>query len=150
MDRSRLARRITTTAALVRLLPVYVGFAVLKHVVPLRTLVRLAWRRPRSSGGDDATRTVARVAKLRKILRLPDRDCLQQSLVLYRELAAAAADPILVVGFRQEPDGLKGHAWVEAGGRVFDASADAAPFVPVCSFGQNGRVISSPLTPRTT
>ena len=46
-------------------------------------------------------RLAASVLRLSQLLSLSDRDCLQRSLLLYRLLSRAGANPILVIGFRR-------------------------------------------------
>ena len=79
------ARTATTMA---RLLPAYVAAGALKHLLPLPVLVRWAWRpaaRPRDRR--EQMRLVACIVKVSKTLGAADRDCLQRSLLLYRELS---------------------------------------------------------------
>ena len=120
-------RRVATAAGLARLLPWYLAFGALRHLVPLPWLARWAWRA--SSGERDLEfeqKLAARVIRLRRTLEGGRGDCLQSSLVLYRELSRAGADPTLVVGFRRANGRMQGHAWVLAEGRPVGESQDAS------------------------
>jgi hypothetical protein len=72
---------------------------------------------------------------------VPDRDCLQRSLVLYRELSHHGFAPVLVIGFRRSGMGAPGHAWVVSGGEVIaEPPAALRQFEPVLRFGAQGAV----------
>jgi hypothetical protein len=125
--------RLWTWAAMLRLL---------KHVVPMPMLVRLARTRPRPAS---ATRDVKH--RLREYLvsrrRFPFRapaNCLERSLGAYRLLCAAAADPELVVGVRRSERGVEGHVWVTAGGSAWgERDEDLATFARIVTFDGSGR-----------
>jgi hypothetical protein len=134
------SRRLRRGVRLLRLLAAFSALGVLKHIVSLPTLVRWAWRAP---AGRVAAREADDIAS--EVLRAgafggwPDRDCLQRSLLLYRELARAGFGPELVVGFERGPAGLLGHAWVRADGRLIaDAETAVARFEPALVFGEDG------------
>jgi hypothetical protein len=139
-------RRYLHASTMVRLAGPYAALGVLKHAVPLPRLARWAWLRP--AGPRNA---VAEALMLRSLVRLRrltlgDRgDCVQGSLVLYRALSRAGADPRLMVGFRRERGRLRGHAWVEVDGQ---AVAERAPiherFTPAFAFGADGVPIVLP------
>jgi hypothetical protein len=143
------AGRIRSAWALARLLPAYASFALMKHVVPLETLARRAWREPddRRDRAAEAHAT-SRVVRLAHLLRAADRDCLHRSLLLYRELSGAGADPALVLGFRREGAALRGHAWIVVDGRPIAESAESlAAFAPAMTFGAHGVRTSAPDAP---
>jgi hypothetical protein len=139
-------RRVATAAGLARLLPWYLAFGALRHFVPLPWLARWAWRA--SSGERDLEfeqKLAARVIRLRRTLERGRGDCLQSSLVLYRELSRAGADPTLVVGFRRTNGRMQGHAWVLAEGRPVGESQDALDgFAPTFGFGRHGTLQPMP------
>lgn len=141
----RLRHRAGTGFALLRLVPAYVAFGLLKHVVPVASLARFAWRETTTVQGEDRQRlAVARVVKVRKFLRRWDRDCVQTSLLIYRELSGIGADPMLAIGFRRSEGRLDGHAWVIVGGvAVGDTAPSDLKFTPTCFFGRSGAVVSS-------
>ena len=73
------------------------------------------WLPPRGVARDPGReqRTIRVVSRLS---RTSGGNCLERSLVLYRYLARANADPRLVVGMAK-PDEYLGHVWVTVDGR---------------------------------
>ena len=146
--RLRVAREALATPADVLLLVRMLGWApllpLLKYVVPLRRLVRLAAAPPRRSERDRAEE--ARIARLAQLLyrgqRLGVRDnCLERSLLTYRYLGRANADPRLVVGVRKDESGVLGHVWVTVDGEpVHDPPQALDDLVPMMSFDAAGAV----------
>jgi hypothetical protein len=135
---TRFYRRLRTAPTIGRLAPAYASFAVLKHLVSLPTLARWAWKRQRGPRDPNAERRVmTAVAQLRTWFGARE-DCLQASLVLYRELSALGADPKLAVGFRRHDDRVEGHAWVFVDGRTIPGESYARPFTPAFRFGRGG------------
>jgi hypothetical protein len=136
----RLLRRCAAGLAVIRLAGVYLALAVLKRAIPLPVLARWAWREPRGRRNREAERhAIARSIWLRRRLADMDRDCLQRSLLLYRELSRAGADPTLMVGFSNEAGRVQGHAWVVADGApIGEAAPDPSRCVPTLSFGRRG------------
>lgn len=136
------------------LAPSYVALGLLKHTVSLPRLAAWAWRDGAASAGDGRAgrvdRVVRAVVRLSTHLPFRDRDCLQRSLVLYRELSKEGATPTLVLGFSKEPDGVRGHAWVEIqeGGRSV-MPEDVSRFVTTMRFGPGGQLSAGePTAPR--
>ena len=124
-----------------RLLPLYLALGALKHVVPVQTLARWAWHAPTRTNDPDAVRrAVARVWRTQGLVHLGDRDCLQRSLLLYRELSRLGADPTLMVGFRQAAQRTQGHAWVETRGAVAFEPDEVHTYVAAFSFGPYGQL----------
>ena len=122
-----------------RLAPWFIGLGVAKRFVPITTLVRAAYRKPRSGTTGNLTQIASRVFLTGRLTGVPDADCLQRSLLLYRELSSAGFDPELSVGFRHVADRLTGHAWVSvAGTAVGEPELDAASFTRVLRFGPGG------------
>lgn len=132
-------RRLRSLAALSRLVLPFAAFSLLRRVVALETLVRLAWQPPRQPRDASADALLARrIARLSEWCGGKD-DCLPRSLVLYRELSKRGADPALVIGFRAA-DRLLGHAWVTVDGRPVNEAEDVrSTMTPVCAFGPGGR-----------
>lgn len=136
-------RKWRTASILGRLLPAYLLFGVLKHVVPLTRLVHWAWcapvgRRARETEGQLTTS----VLRLSQRLGMWDRDCLQRSLLLYRVLSRAGAEPKLVVGFNRMNGRVLGHAWVTVDGHaVIEPESNLRRFSPVFSFGTRGTLL---------
>ena len=129
-----------------RLLPAYMLFGLLKHLVPLRLLARWAWCRPGGSRDRAVERRLQRrVIRLSQLVGLPDRDCLQRSLLLYRALSRAGANPMLVIGFDRMNGRIFGHAWVVVDGHaVIESETDLLRFSPVLAFGWQGALLSPP------
>jgi hypothetical protein len=135
-------RKVRTAFAVGRLLPAYLALGALKHVFPVQTLARWVWRPPTRVPDQEAIRmAVARVWRTRGLVRMGDRDCLQRSLLLYRELSRLGADPTLMIGFRQAAQRVQGHAWVVAQEEVVAEPAEIAQFVPAFSFGRRGQLV---------
>jgi hypothetical protein len=138
--------RIRNGLGVAQLLPAYVAFGVLKRFVPLRRLVRWAWTPP--AGPRDRKverRLAASVLRLSELLSLSDRDCLQRSLLLYRLLSRAGANPILVVGFRRMQGRILGHAWVIVDNHaILEPEADLLTFSPAFCFGIRGALQPPP------
>jgi len=141
---SRISRRFTNGLRVVRLLPSYIVFGGLKHLVNLPQLAQWAWRSPATPHDREAARKlVAGVARLSTLIGMGDRDCLQRSLLLYRVLSRAGADPILVVGFYRNADQVLGHAWVIVDGRaIIDRELDVRLFTPMFCFGRDGALLA--------
>jgi hypothetical protein len=114
------------------------GLLVLKRTVPLPRLVALMETRPRRPSRDLALE--GRIARMARLLYRGRpgtfRDnCLERSLLTYRFLGRAGADPELVVAMRKGEEGVRGHVWVTVGGRpVHEEPAELEPYVPVMSF----------------
>jgi hypothetical protein len=86
---------------------------------------------------------IAAVARLRHWFGAQE-DCLQSSLLLYRELSALGADPRLAVGFRRLENRVEGHAWVFVDGRAIPGETYDQPFAPALHFGRGGVLVSEP------
>lgn len=111
---------------------------LLKRTLPLPRLVSLMDARSRRPTRDlELEGRIARMARLLYRGRPGTfRDnCLERSLLTYRFLGRAGADPELVVAVRKGEEGVRGHVWVTVEGRpVHEEPADLAPYVPVMSF----------------
>jgi Transglutaminase-like superfamily len=137
-------RFLGNTLAVGRLAPTFLALGVLRRLVPIDRLARWAWRTPRRErdGAAREHQLVSRVVRACGLAGAPDRDCLQRSLLLYRELSRAGADPVLVMGFRRADGRLEGHAWVVSDGRpLVESDARLRGFVPALRFGRGGRLI---------
>jgi Transglutaminase-like superfamily len=111
---------------------------VLKRTVSLPRLVRLM-----ASGSRQRTRDTEREQRIARMARLLYRgragtfqnNCLERSLLTYRYLGRAGADPELVIGARKDDDTLQGHVWVTVDGRaVHELPDELEPFVQVMCF----------------
>jgi hypothetical protein len=120
---------------------------VLKRVLPLPRLVGLMAPRGRSLERDlrREERIAAIARRLYRTRPITHRDnCLERSLVAYRFLSRAGAEPMLVVGFRREVKDIHGHVWVTVDDvPVHDAPAELAAYETVTAFGSDGRVVSA-------
>jgi Transglutaminase-like superfamily len=137
-----LYRRLRTAPTIGRLAPAYATLGVLKHVVSLQQLARWAWHDARNPRDADAERRVmVAVARLRQWFG-HDHDCLQSSLLLYRELSRLGANPTLTVGFRRQNDRLEGHAWIFLDGRAIPGGSSEQTFTSALHFGRGGMLVS--------
>jgi Transglutaminase-like superfamily len=136
---SLLAARILCWAAFVRLA---------KYAIPLRTLVQIVSPTPREGPRDPSReRQIAIFAdRASRIVRPRTRgNCLERSLVSYRYLVRAHADPRLMIGFRRDQSGVLGHAWVLVDGQPLgDSPATLAEYQVAMSFGAGDRALVDP------
>jgi hypothetical protein len=148
--------RPETALTILRLVPAYLAAGVLKRVVPISTLARWAWRPPAGRRNPAEERRLVRcVVRLSKLAPFGDANCLQRSLLLYRELSRGGADPRLVIGFRRREGRVDGHAWVEVAGDVVGEPATLrdAGYLECVTFGPlglppaNAAAVAAPHTP---
>ena len=112
---------------------------VLKWTLPLPRLARLMWApssgKEREPAREDRIATLARGLSGRRRRGGRFDNCLERSLVAYRYLSRAGAEPELVVGVsRDEP--VRGHAWVRLDGEPLGDSVDE--FEEMTAFGRDG------------
>ena len=135
----RASNRFRKGLIALRLLPVYVLLSLFKHLVPLRWLARWAWCTPVGQRDRTAERGLAAsVLRLSQLTGLPDRDCLQRSLLLYRVLSRAGAAPLLIIGFGRINGAVRGHAWVVVDNQPVLKEAELLQFSPAFGFGAGG------------
>jgi hypothetical protein len=127
---------------------------LLKGRLPLGRLVRLMWR---GAGARPVTAVrEARIAELARVVYRSEHvsrpgNCLERSLVLYRYLSAAGADPQLVVGIRSGEAAIRGHAWITVRGEPVEEPPESLDgLTQVVSFRGDGsrpqsRRISDPV-----
>jgi hypothetical protein len=128
----------TTASLLVRMGAWSLVLPLLKHLVSLPTLVSLMSRRAVATRSDAVERRIVHSVGHIYRMRRPGT-CLERSLLAYRYLAGASADPQLVVGVRREARDVIGHAWVLVDGRpLFESSVALESFVPVVAFASDG------------
>ena len=136
---SWLAARILCWAAFVRLA---------KYAIPLRTLVQMVSPTPREGPRDPCReRQIAVFADWASRIVRPRTggNCLERSLVSYRYLVRARADPRLMIGFRRDESGVLGHAWVVVDGQpLSDSPATLAEYQVAMSFDARGRALADP------
>jgi hypothetical protein len=146
LSRFRAARSRVRTPAdawlVVRMLAWAAALPLLKRVLPLPRLVRLAASRPRTDGLESGKREqLAAFARwiYGQGVFTRDPNCLERSLVAYRFLTRAGAEPRLMVGLAKAREGIVGHAWVVVDGRPLnDSPVVLEGFVPVVEFGADG------------
>jgi hypothetical protein len=113
---------------------------VLKRVLPLRRLAPLMWTTGQDERSEEQERRIialsARITRLRPRLR---SNCLERSLLAYRFLARAGADPHLVVGVSTLEGAIVGHAWVTLDGEPVHERREAVEsFARLIEFGPGG------------
>jgi hypothetical protein len=143
------ARRPADAWLALRMLGWRLVLPVLKRALPLPRLVRLMW----AGAGEDAPPSgrLVRIAELARIVYRSEHhsragNCLERSLVLYRYLSAAGADPELLVGLRADGAAPRGHAWVTVNGVEVEEPPEALEgLARVVAFGDGGsRAEASP------
>jgi hypothetical protein len=114
----------------------------LKRFVPLSRLVPLVCR-PRATESRRLGRE-ARVLTLADRLcrgRLARGTCLERSLLSYRFLTEAGANPKLIIAVRREVDSFQWHAWVTRDGQpVHERAESLQAYIPVVVFDGQGSV----------
>ena len=111
---------------------------VLKRIIALPRLVRLMWADP-SPSGRDPEREQRAIQVVARLSRASGGNCLERSLILYRYLSRAGADPCLVVGMTRS-DRYFGHVWVTLDGRaLLETSETLRSYAQVTAFGAEGR-----------
>jgi len=110
---------------------------LLKRVLPLPRLVRFMWL-PAHASDRHRERELRTAHLVRRLCRTSGGNCLERSLILYRYLARANADPRLVVGMGK-PDEFLGHVWVTVDGRpLLDSPETLRGYTAVVRFGAGG------------
>jgi hypothetical protein len=126
----------------VRIVALALAIRVLKYVVPLPTLVRAVAPRPHlgpRTGQREQTIAVFARAAARLVRPRSEGSCLERSLILYRHLALAGAQPRLLVGFRRDHTAVHGHVWVVVDGEpVADSPAVCAGYDVALRFDSFG------------
>ena len=135
------AEPLRTAGLVARMAPWALALPVLKRGMPLPRLARLMGTsrdRPRDPARE---RRIARVAwwvSRAQPRQFPD-NCLERSLVTYRFLSLAGADPRLVVGLARNDAEIIGHAWVTIDDEPVQDQPDAlARFPKLIEFGRDG------------
>jgi hypothetical protein len=114
---------------------------VLKRLLPLPALVRFAGGRSRARKRrrDREDRIVSLAWWLCGPRGEGRGHCLERSLVIYRLLSLAGADPQLVISTSKADGKLFGHAWVAVDGEpVGEPAASLSAFRPLLVFGGGG------------
>lgn len=144
---------LSDAALAVRMLGWALILPVLKVAVSLEKLVQLmAIDGSRSQRNLEAERRIGRLARLaHRTAGAGRRDnCLERSLIAYRYLSAANADPVLVVGASRGGTGIEGHVWLLVDGEpIADSSDEIRRYVPLTAFGSGGRIAPMPMRAAT-
>jgi hypothetical protein len=114
---------------------------VLKRMLPLRRLVMLMWAAgPGGQARGEARPIVVLSASLTRLRPRLRSNCLERSLLAYRFLSRAGADPRLVIGVGNVDGKMAGHAWVTLDGvPVHEPPETVVGFAPLVEFGREGR-----------
>jgi Transglutaminase-like superfamily len=122
-----------------RMLAWRLALPVLKRVLPLAALARLAWPRRRSRRRPEREALVAGIVARLYGSERGDDNCLERSLVAYRFLAQAGAGPRLTCGIRRADGEVVGHAWIVLDGRPLAAADERVEeYTQVAAFGAGG------------
>ena len=121
---------------------------LLKWRLPLPRLARLMWTASRRDERDRAREQ--RIVTLSEALCGPHGgrvldNCLERSLVSYRFLSQAGAEPELAFGVAKDRDDpVRGHAWVRLDGEpVHDTTFALERFEELGAFGRGGALSST-------
>jgi hypothetical protein len=137
-DRTLRAGRRATVSLVARMGAWSLVLPALKHLLPLPRVVRLMARGSAGARSRDRERLVERIAGRIYRGRKPGT-CLERSLLAYRYLSDANAEPQLVIGVRRDERDVLGHAWVLVDGApVYEASETLSMFLPVVTFDARG------------
>jgi Transglutaminase-like superfamily len=150
----RIGRRLRVLAACIdgpadvwlalRMLGWRLVLPVLKWALPLPRLVQLMWwgGEPRASTSERKQRIVTLAHGLSGPASIPALDnCLERSLLVYRYLSKAGAEPELVVGFSRRSGAVQGHTWVNVDDQEFCRREESAgEFETVVCFGPAGAI----------
>ena len=113
---------------------------VLKRVLPFPTLVRMMWR-PGTGRPRHHAREMHTARLVHGLCRASGENCLVRSLILYRFLTRANAEPTLVAGMAKPGDFI-GHVWVNVDDRpLLESPESLQPYVEVLAFGADGRLL---------
>jgi hypothetical protein len=142
--RTHPASQFRSGILLFRLTALYILFGVMKHVLHVTALARWAWHSADPRYRADPHRWARAALRVSTWFKFGDRNCLQRSLLLYRVLSQAGADPVLVIAFSRTGQRVQGHALVSVDGKLVHESADGLPpFEPVLRFGPGGRLLAA-------
>jgi hypothetical protein len=148
----RVASRFASLDALllaVRAMAWALVLPIVKHLVPIRSLVAFMRRDPVLASRDPQLedRILAFSRWSARLVRWSaGGNCLERALIAYRYLCAAKADPVLVMGVdRPEAGGVRGHAWVLVDGKPAGESySSVADFTPMIAFDASGQALPRP------
>jgi hypothetical protein len=127
-----------------------IALPFLKRVLPLRRLVTLMWSDGEHVRSREREAQIVRLSGFLTRLRPGRRsNCLERSLLSYRYLSDAGAEPTIVIGVNAA-DARMGHAWVRLDGTpVHDDAENLEDFVALAEFGASGALVRSDGDART-
>src|SRR5579884_1156264 len=129
---------------LVRIVPWMIAMSILKWIVPLPRLVRLAWSDSRPGRWTPARLQRGCALADRIYQRMPflrEGRCLERSLVIYHLLSEGGSSPRLTIGMLKVGGITVGHAWVTIDDEpVGESHAMVDQFSPMMRFGERGAV----------
>lgn len=112
---------------------------LMKRVVNVSVLAELLKSRASALGDDVRQRRVDSIKRIATTggRLLVSRNCLTRSLTLYRLLSVTGAQPVLLLGARNDGIATRGHAWVELEGKPFPKPDDEV-YSPIVGFDEQG------------
>jgi hypothetical protein len=145
---SRLRNSVSTPSdawLLARMFGWSIVLPIVKRTLPFPRLVRLMRPRKQTIQRDfEREAAITSLAAWVFKTRPPGaRDnCLERSLIAYRYLSNAGAEPQLVMGVAKSMEGLHGHVWVMVDGRpVYDSPTTLERFETILVFRSDGALI---------
>lgn len=140
----RASNRVRVATLPIRITAWTLAVARLKRRLPIERLVRIVSTEP-TMGRDPEVEakivTWAWRASRRRLGASPE-NCLDRSLVAFRYLGWAGAQPRLYLGVRREADEMTGHAWLAVDGEpVREPVSIAQDFAALIEFDARGRRI---------
>jgi hypothetical protein len=115
----------------------------LKRMIPLRRLVALLAGTGRGRAEASWPRIVRWSAALTKLRPRSRSNCLDRSLLAYRFLTRAGAEPHLVLAVTQAAEGVAGHAWVTVSGEpIHEPAASVTRFTQILEFDSHGHAVA--------
>jgi Transglutaminase-like superfamily len=131
---------------LIRIISWALFLPILKRIVPIKSLAKFLWSPSKKEKTPELEKKVAILVRWLYHFILPQKTCLERSLLLYHFLSKVNADPRLVTGMRRAEDhSWKGHAWILVGGKLFEESnASVEDFKTIAVFGPGGAMEQQP------
>lgn len=141
--------RLGAAGLAARMLAWRLALPALKRALPLAALARLAWpRRGRRLRVPAREALVLGIAARLYGTGRRDDNCLERSVLAYRFLAEAGAEPQLACGIRRVNGEVVGHAWIVLDGRPLAAADEAVEgYTLVAAFGVGGAPLAAVFQP---
>jgi Transglutaminase-like superfamily len=115
----------------------------LRRLFPVQLLARMMWTGPGAERSSARERGIVGLSeRLSRLRRARKANCLERSLLAYRFLSRAGADPRLVLGVGRTNGRVIGHAWIVVDEvPLFDTAEALQEFAPIAAFGSHGAPI---------